>query len=378
MNYIKAGYEEGFKDLISVLNKFIELGVPGNDCAVYHKGELVFRHMEGYSSLEDKTPINGKEMYNVYSCSKPITCVAALQLWEKGAFDLDEPLYKYMPEFKEMTVKTDGVIKKAENHITIRQLFTMSAGFDYDLQRNAIKRVYEETDGKCPTRKTIEALADEPLIFEPGTSWQYSLCHDVLAAFVEVVSGKKFGDYVRDNIFNPLGMTRSTFNMPEDRFCEISQQYILDENTKEHFNCGKQTQNYKIGSEYESGGAGCVTCLEDYVKFAEALRIGDIILKSETIDMMRTNQIDGDVLSAYREMPIREKYGYGLGVRVPCAPDATQDFGWGGAAGSYMAVDRKNEFTLFYAQHLFGSPVPDIEQKWSLGALAYKGIMSIV
>ena len=73
LNYIKAGYEEGFKDLISVLNKFIELGVPGNDCAVYHKGELVFRHMAGYSSLEDKTPINGKEMYNVYSCSKPIT-----------------------------------------------------------------------------------------------------------------------------------------------------------------------------------------------------------------------------------------------------------------------------------------------------------------
>ncbi|MBQ6998911.1 MAG: beta-lactamase family protein [Clostridia bacterium] len=375
MNYVKSGYEEGFKDLISVLNKFIELGVPGNDCAVYHKGELVLRHMAGYSSLENKTPINGKEMYNVYSCSKPLTCTAALQLWERGAFDLDEPLYRYMPEFKEMTVQTDGGIEKAENHITIRQLFTMSAGFDYDVQRESIKRVYMQTDGKCPTRKTIEALANEPLIFEPGTSWQYSLCHDVLAAFVEVVSGKKFGDYVRDNIFNPLGMTRSTFSCSEERFAELADQYILDDNTKEHFNCGKHIRNYKLGSEYESGGAGCVTCLDDYVKFLEALRIGDIILKSETIDMMSTNQIDGDVLRAYQDQPIRVKYGYGLGVRAPYTDDALQDFGWGGAAGSYLAVDRKNDFTLFYAQHLFGSPVPDIEQKWSLGSYARKGIM---
>ncbi len=374
MNYIKQGYENGFKDLISVLNKFIELGVPGNDCAVYHKGELVLRYMAGYSNLEDKIPINGNEMYNVYSCSKPLTCAAALHLWEKGAYGLDEPLYKYMPQFKDMTVQTDSGLKKAEKDITIRQLFTMSAGFDYDVQRNAIKRVFAETDGRCPTRDTIEALAEEPLIFEPGTSWAYSLCHDVLAAFVEVVSGKKFGDYVRDNIFSPLGMTRSTFNMPEERFSELAEQYILDENTKEHYNCGKQTKNYKLGSEYESGGAGCVTCLDDYVKFLEALRIGDIILKSETIDMMRTNQIDGNVLKAYHDMPIREKYGYGLGVRVPVAPDATQDFGWGGAAGSYMAVDRDNDFTVFYAQHLFGSPVPDIEQKWSLGMLARKGI----
>lgn len=375
MNYIKEGYEKSFEDLTKTLEKFVELGVPGNDCAVYHKGQLVYRHMAGYSDLENKTPINGNEFYNIYSCTKPLTCTAALQLWEQGKFDLDDPLYKYMPEFENMMVRDGDGVRPAKSHITIRHLFTMSAGFNYNTECESIMRAKRGTGGRCPTRETVAYLANEPLDFDPGTSWQYSLCHDVLTGLIEVVSGMKFGEYVKENIFQPLGMTKSTFNFPEERFDEIAGQYVLDMDTEVHTNCGKNTQVYKFGSEYESGGAGCVTCLEDYVKFLEALRVGDVILKSETIEMMSTNQLEGDVLKAYQEQPARVKYGYGLGVRCPYTDDALQDFGWGGAAGAYLAVDRKYDFTLFYVQHLFGSPIPDIEQKWSLGSCARKGIL---
>ena len=370
MEYIKDGYN--FEELKRYTDSFIEMGVPGNDCAVYHKGELVYRHMNGVSDVENNIPINGKELFNVYSCSKPITCVAALQLWEQGKFDLDDYLYKYLPEFEHMTVRDGDKVRPAENKITIRHLFTMTAGLDYNVASDSVKKVYAETDGRCPTRKTIEYIAKEPLMFEPGTSWMYSLCHDVLAVLVEVVSGMKFGEYVKENIFKPLGMDRSTYNLPEERLDEVAEQYLIDENGK-LFNCGRDTRAYKLGSEYESGGAGCVTCLDDYIKFLEALRVGDVILKSETIDMMTTNQISGKAMEEYSST--RSKFGYGLGVRCHHGENCPYDFGWGGAAGAYLAVDRVNDFTLFYAQHLFGSDLPNGEQKWKIGELACKCVL---
>lgn len=375
MNYIKNGYENRFDELTSLLDSFIERGVPGNDCAVYHKGELVYRRMAGYSDFESKTPVKGDEFYNIYSCSKPITCVAAMQLWEQGKFDLDDPLYKYMPEFEHMMVRSGDTVEPATKHITIRQLFTMSAGFNYNTTSDSLMLAKAETDGRCPTRETVAYIAKESLEFEPGTSWMYSLCHDVLAGLIEVVSGMKLGEYVKKNIFDPLGMTKTTYNYPEDKFHSVASQYTLNAETKTLTNCGKQTQVYKFGTEYESGGAGVVTCMEDYVKFIEAMRIGDIILKKETIDLMSTNQLDDNLMKVYQDTPGREPYGYGLGVRCPRNEDSPQDFGWGGAAGAYVAIDRELDYTLFYLQHVFSSPVPDTGEKISIGLCCRKGFM---
>lgn len=375
MNYIKEGYEKSFADLTDTLNEFVRRGVPGNDCAVYHKGELVYRHMAGYSDIENKIPIKGNEFYNIYSCSKPLTCAAALQLMEQGKFNLDDPLYKYMPEFEHMTISDDNGTREAENKITIRQLFTMSAGFDYDTECESLMRARTETDGRCPTRETMRYLGDAVLQFEPGTKWLYSLCHDILGGLVEELSGMRFGEYVNKNIFEPLGMTKTTYRFPDDRLDEVAGQYTLDTDTGEHTNCGKRTCMFKFGSEYESGGAGVVTCLDDYIKFLEAMRIGDIILKKETIDLMSTNQLEGELMRIYQLSPGRDAYGYGLGVRCPRTADGPQDFGWGGAAGSYIAIDRQCDFTLLYMQHLFGSPIPDLAEKISIGTLARKGVM---
>ena len=377
MNYIKEGYEKSFEDLTALLDSFAERGVPGNDCAVYHHGELVYRHMNGYSDFESKTPVKGDELYNIYSCSKPLTCTAALQLYEKGLFDLDDPLCKYMPEFENMTICDENGSRPAKNKITIRQLFTMTAGFDYDISCDAIARAKKDTDGKCPTLKTIEYMGDANLKFEPGAAWLYSLCHDILGGLIEKLSGMTLNEYVSENIFKPLGMTRTTYNLPDEKLDEVASQYTLNVETKELSNCGKRTSCYKLGSQYHSGGAGIVTCMDDYIKFIEALRKGDIILKNETIDIMQTNQLNDEQMISYKETPGRGPYGYGLGVRCPNTEDGPQDFGWGGAAGSYIAIDRKLDYTLFYMQHVFGSPIPDTSEKINISTTVRKCIMSM-
>lgn len=346
-----------FTKLIQKLDSFTKMGTPGYDCVVYRKGVCIFRRFSGYSDAVNKIPMNGKEVYNLYSCSKVITCTAALMLYEKGLFKLEDKLSDYMPEFKEMYVKTADGIKKAEKSITIENLFCMTAGFSYDLNSPMIQKCKEDTNSRCQTRELMKYLAKEPLLFDPGECWGYSLCHDILAAFVEVVSGMRFGDFVKENIFKPLGMENSTFLLDDSRLDIISPQYRYNKETNKTEMCPK-TIVFKFGTEYESGGAGCISTVDDYIKFLEGLRTGKL-LKEETIALMSTNHLN----SKQRETYWVENYGYGLGVRCSLGNDNITDFGWGGAAGAYLLIDIKNEITAFYAQHVLDSPVADFHQE---------------
>lgn len=341
-----------FENIKKLCDSFLNMGIPGFDLIIYKDGECVLRYMGGYSDLESKTPIKGDEKYNIYSCSKPITCVAAMQLWEKGLFSLEDKLSDYMPEFGEMTVKTPDGAVKAQNPILIKHLFEMTAGFSYNVYSPQMERARKETDYKCPTRETMKYLAKEPLLFEPGERWEYSLCHDVLAALVEVISDQRFEEYVRDNIFKPLGMNNSTFLLPERERESLASQYKYYSDTNELKNHGKGNW-YMPGSEYASGGAGCVSTVEDYIKFLEALRIGDIILKKETLSLMTTDRLTP---AQKRNYWSQDTHGYGLGMRTPKKDGALNDFGWGGAAGAYLAVDIENGITIYYSQHVLTSP----------------------
>lgn len=345
-----------FENIKKFCDSFLDLGVPGFDLAVYKSGECVLRYMNGYSDIENKIKHNGKERYNIYSCSKPITCVAALQLWEKGLFSLEDKLSDYMPEFKEMTVKTADGIKKAENPILIKHLFEMTAGFSYDCESPQLKKAFTETDGRCPTRETMKYLAKEPLLFEPGERWQYSLCHDVLAALVEVITGEKFEKYVKINIFDPLGMKDSTFMLPEDEIETISEKYRFVEGKP--INAGKQIGCYKFGSEYASGGAGCISTVEDYCKFMEGVRTYKI-LKPETVKILSTDRLTDYQKQNYTDLDLTG-YGYGLGVRCPKGDKRYTDFGWAGAACSYLSIDIQNEICVFLGVHLHGSPAQNL------------------
>ena len=341
-------------ETLALLKSFEELGTPGMDCVVYHKGNCVFRHQSGFSDEARTKPVNGTERYNIYSCSKVITCTAVMQLVEKDIIRLDDAVYEYLPEFRDTKKIVDGKLEAVKNTMTIRHLLTMTAGMTYNTVSENIKRGQQETGGRMQTREAMKYLACDPLVFEPGSSWQYSLCHDVLAAIVEVASGKRFGLYVKENIFDRIGMNHSTFLLPENELSQIAAQYRFDTQSGKYNFCGPLI-SYKLGSEYESGGAGCISCADDYIAFLENLRSGERLLRRDTITRMTSPEISKAAETAYHRMA-RSEYSYGLGVRCPKPGSRALDWGWGGAAGAYLAIIPSLEITFFYVQHVLNSP----------------------
>ncbi|MBR2374402.1 MAG: beta-lactamase family protein [Lentisphaeria bacterium] len=343
-------------ETLQLLKQIESLGIPSVDCVVFHKGQKVFRYCSGYSDEAKTQNIDGSERYNIYSCSKLITCTAALQLVERDILRLDDAVYEYLPEFKHMKKLADGKLEDIRNTMTCRHLFTMTAGLTYNVDSENIKRGAAETKGTMQTREAMKYLACDPLSFEPGSCWQYSLCHDVLAAVVEVVSGKKFGNYVKENIFDIVGMKRSTFMLPEEELSQIAAQYRFDAASRSYVPVGPKIRSYKLGSEYESGGAGCISTVDDYIAFIEALRSGESLLKKETIARMTVPQISHAAEKQLRSFLPDENYSYGLGVRCTKPGSEIVDYGWGGAAGAFLAIMPQHEITIFYAQHVLSSP----------------------
>lgn len=347
-----------FEKTKALLDSFLEMNIPGVDILVYQDGKEVLRYMNGVSDRHNQIPMKGDEQYDIFSCSKVITCTAALQLWEKGLYDLEDELSKYLPEYAEMTVREkDGTVRPAKNPIRIHNLFSMTAGFNYNLQTPALLKMRAATYGKCPTREVARALASQPLDFDPGTHYQYSLCHDVLAALVEVISGQEFNAYVKEHIFDPVGMPHTTYLLPIEDYKNVAPLYRgIDgtlKNTEVNPHFLGNVPMYRLGTQHASGGAGCVSTVEDYMKFLEALRTGKL-LKDETVDMMATNRLTPEQIEKDYNKP---GYGYGLGVRVALEGTGHHDFGWGGAAGAYLAIDKVNNLSMFYVQHVTLSPV---------------------
>ena len=360
-------YMENFMDSLT------EWIIPGNSVVIYKDGKKVFEYSSGYSDLEKKIKKTGEEQLYIYSCSKVATVTAALQLYEQGKFLLSDPLYEYLPEFKKMYVKDGDRIKAAENPITIRDLFTMTAGLSYATNTPAFEKARKLTDGKMDTRTVIKCLAEEPLLFEPGARWNYSLCHDVLAVLAEVVSGMRFSEYMKKYIFEPLDMNNSYYHTPNDVI--ISPQYIyeiqdtkniVELQQKEH-TTGVVKRAYGnelvFGENYDSGGAGIITTVDDYAKFAAALANSGTglnnnrILSSATVKLMKTNQLNEAQRKTMNWRRLRG-YGYGLGVRTLIdkaesgSNSSIGEIGWGGAAGATIIADTEEKVALFYAHHM--------------------------
>ena len=362
-----------FEYMKNFMDSLTEWIVPGNSVVIYKDGKKVFEYSSGYSDLEKKIKKTGEEQLYIYSCSKVATVTAALQLYEQGKFLLSDPLYEYLPEFKKMYVKDGDRIKAAENPITIRDLFTMTAGLSYATNTPAFEKARKLTDGKMDTRTVIKCLAEEPLLFEPGARWNYSLCHDVLAVLAEVVSGMRFSEYMKKYIFEPLDMNNSYYHTPNDVI--ISPQYIyeiqdtkniVELQQKEHtIGVVKRAYGNELvfGENYDSGGAGIITTVDDYAKFAAALANSGTglnnnrILSSATVKLMKTNQLNEAQRKTMNWRRLRG-YGYGLGVRTLIdkaesgSNSSIGEIGWGGAAGATIIADTEEKVALFYAHHI--------------------------
>ncbi len=359
-----------FKPLIRFLDECLpELSIPGSDTVIYRGHEEIFRYRSGYDSLHDGTPVREDAIYNMYSVTKVSLAISALQLIERGEILLTDPLYAYFPEYKNMSVKRvmpDGGVRvdEARSPILIKHLLSMTAGFNYNLNRQSINQVRERTDGRCPTLDIVRALAAEPLDFEPGERYQYSLCHDVMGGVVELVSGMRLSEYMRANIFEPLGLRDTGFRLPESRLSRLATQYVYDAPTKSAIEIPKTQNQYRLGTEYDSGGAGLYSTVADQILIADALthlgrgKNGERILSSSAVLLMRQNLLNDSQLATFRQAKHLMGYGYACGVRTNM--DSSEcgnlmprgEFGWDGAKLSYLSACPENKISIFHAEHM--------------------------
>ena len=329
-----------------------QLGIPYLEVSVSQGDQVLYEHTVKPEEYGDRN-----KLY-MYSCTKPITAVCVMQLVEAGKLDLEERLVDYFPAFRESYYLDEaGNQVKAGDQITLRHLMSMSAGLSYNYRIPAYEALHE--NGAQPiTAQIMDAMAQMPLQFKPGEKFLYSVCLDVMAAVVEKVAGMRFADYVSKYIFQPLHMDNSHFV----------------DNDKEHmipgyiYKDGKlelaPVENAMVKSvNFDSGGAGLISTAEDYAKFGRALANdgkgpdGYQLLKPETIARMATVEID-----AARGFSCVHgtDYSYGLGVRVRIKDTDwglnKGEYGWDGAASSFLLVDPKNKISVVMGMHLRGWP----------------------
>lgn len=343
----------------------------GMTVLVRKDGEDILYAQAGMADIAAGKPVSDDSIFRLYSQSKPVTAAAAMILVERGLIDLMDGVDKYLPGFRNPKVVDDkGNITPANRAPWIMELLGMTAGLSYpggDPAGQFAARVFEEAHekilagGGIPTVEFMNRLGEQPLAFQPGTHWRYSTCADVLGAVIEVVSGKRFGDFLREELFEPLGMVDTAFWVPEEkreRFVTCYKrtpeglQPWLDQNLA----CGV----YDRDPAFESGGAGLVSTLEDYSHFADMLMnkgeyAGKRILSPKSVEFLTTPQLTENVR---RDMwDSLEGYNYGKLMRICDAPERMAGFavkgeyGWDGWLGSYFCNMPEQGITILSMQN---------------------------
>ena len=352
-----------FSKLDSLIDSLPACGIPSADLAVTHRGKLIYRHSAGFSDAEGTKPVCADDLYYVFSISKITTCVCGMRLVEEGKLGLDDPVSKYLPAYRYLTVKDEkGKAVPAQNVMTVRHLFTMTGGLNYNLKSPSLVRAF--MNEKPNTLTLVNAMAETPLEFEPGTHYMYSLCHDVLAGVIEVVSGMRFADYVQKTVFDPLGMTRTGYHLPDSLTPYLSELYNFKHGVMQPIVSPKENP-YTMTPDYDSGGAGLYSCVDDQIKLMTVLANGGktengySLLKPETIAMMQVGQLPD---CARPQFAPNRLFGYSWGLcgRVHVDPVVSRalspvgEFGWDGAAGASALIDPTERVAIYYAMHVKG------------------------
>lgn len=353
----------GFEKLTAYMDALGDYPVPARDVAVWRNHQPLYRHMAGFSDPAGTKPVTEQDVYLLYSSTKPITCAGALRLVERGRLSLEDPVADYLPEYGAVLVQDGDTVRPATTQMRVKDLFTMCGGLSYDRETPALLAV--RGDKNISTREVVRLFTREPLLFDPAAHFQYSLCHDVLAAVVEVVAGQTFGAYLQEEVFAPLGMEHTAFHPTPAMQAHRTTPFIYN---AEQNRCEVDTSGnaYRLTERYESGGAGLYSTTDDCIKFADALACGGrawngyTLLQPETVAMMGQNQLSAQPLADFQEKTGHLGHGYGLGVSVLMdreprhftCPEGI--FGWGGAAGTRIFVDAKHQISIFYAQEVLG------------------------
>lgn len=355
--------EIDLQKITEYLDSLVEGGVPSVDCIVMQDHKQVYRHTAGTADAARAQAVSQDQLYIMFSMTKVQTMTALMTLVEQGKVSLSDPVGKYLPAYNDLMVETPDGAVPAKTQLLIWHLVSMQSGLDYDLARPGIVRVLKERGPKATTREIVDAFTESPLKFEPGSHFLYSLSHDVVAAVIEVAGGMSFGEYLKKTIWEPVGMTNTFFAKPDNAgLPRLAQQWICNE--RGEIVTMEQTCNYQLSEAYESGGAGLISCAEDYARLGDMLACGGTaangakILRPESVELIKKNLL-GEASRRDIAMTMgRVGYGYGIGMQVlmePAKIGSTSPagvFGWDGAAGSCVTMDTASKTALVYIEHV--------------------------
>ncbi|HEY3403928.1 MAG TPA: serine hydrolase domain-containing protein [Ohtaekwangia sp.] len=353
----------------STLKSFVDSGkVAGVSALIFEKNNEVYYNAFGYADREAKTPMDRKTLVRIFSMTKPVTGVALMKLYEQGAFQLDDPLSKYAPEFADMKVfkgvDASGkmILEPVKRPITIRDITRHTAGFAINQDTTALGKLLRETDPMNRTNTLSEMakkLGSLPLAFHPGEQWSYGPSVDVQAFLVERLSGKTFDQFLQENIFDPLGMKETRYVIPPGDTSRLAALYYRndDDGILSHVRDSQADTFYVRKWAMVPGGWGLTSSVDDYMRFARMLvNEGTLdnatILKPETVKLMATSHLS-DSITQRMWLPNKGQVGFGIDfavrLRTPQSEEENNgtvgEFFWDGAASTLFWVDPVNELT---------------------------------
>ena len=369
----KADSKPDFASLSENLKNFTETGqLPGISAMVLRKGEVIYNEKFGFQNIENQTAVTDKTLFRLASLTKPVTSVGILQLIERGKLNLDDPVEKYLPFFKETLVFETG--KQPKNTMTVRQLLNHTSGISSGFEQNRVGDMFREMT-KNTKADNLEAFVREiasiPLSAEPGTKFIYSHSTDVLALIIEKVSGKRVDEFLKENLFEPVEMSNTDYVVAEESLEKFATLYVLDEEGNLKSN-GENSESSYVKGNFPRGNSGLVSTVEEYVKFATMLLNkgtykGKQILKKETVEALSVNTLTANQMPVAAGPMSFAGLGFGLGVAVS---DGTSplgktpgSFGWIGATHTYCFIDPTNEIiSIVFSQYGGSKPNPIIFQ----------------
>jgi len=377
--------------------------IAGCQIAVARHGHTAYSRTFGSMDVERGKPMADDTIFRIYSMTKPITSIALMTLFEKGYFQLNDPVSRYVPSWKNHRVWVSGegddmVTEKPNRPVTFRDVLCHTAGLTYGGGlpgigvQHPIDHIYRglkiRSAGSQDTMmEFMDKLGQVPLRYHPGEQWMYSLATDVCGALVEIISGKPFAQYLQDEIFAPLGMVDTSFFVAPEKVGRFAANYQRGPNKTLKLIDDPATSSFISDPGFKSGGGGLTGTTADYMRFCEMLRRGGEldgvrIVGPRTLEMMHMNHLkDGKdltqlALGAFSETA-NEGVGFGLGFAstmgvVETGSLGVGDYYWGGAASTIFLVDPKEDLTMVFMTQLM--PSGTFNFRGQLKSLIYSAI----
>ncbi|PRX47118.1 CubicO group peptidase (beta-lactamase class C family) [Prauserella shujinwangii] len=383
--------------------RYVDEGLlPGWLIVVTRHGRIAHVARRGHADLEAGRPVETGTRWRIFSMTKPITSVAAMMLYEEGAFDLTDPISRWLPEFAELRVYSKGsavrpVTVPATEAIRVWHLLTHTAGLTYGFHHaHPVDALYREAGFEWTTPPGLDLAAccakwaELPLLFQPGAEWTYSVATDVLGRLVEVVSGQSLDAFFAERILGPLGMTSTGFHVEGDEVDQLAALYVPEPGTRRAVRNDAFGELIKHKPACLSGGAGLASTAADYHRFTQfLLRRGELdgvrLLAPRTVELMTRNHLPGDAdledfgRPLFAEMPF-DGFGFGLGFSVLRDPvkartlSSEGEYAWGGAASTAFWVDPAEDLTVLFFTQLLPSSTHPLRQR--LRQLVYQALVS--